>query len=307
MMASAGSGFVRLWTTTDSRLPVAHPQQHFRPAMIFYGQPYERSREVPMKTFLLAGVAIAALAVPAMAADLSPARAPVYTKAPAPVPAFSWTGFYIGANIGGGWATATDSATLTLTGVGTFGASTSSTASGVIGGGQIGYNWQAGNVVFGVEADFDGSGERSTSTLLCPTAACGAIISSATATDKVEDFGTVRGRLGLAFDRWLVYATGGASWQTVNSVYAVTAAGLTTGVASSTTTRGGYAVGGGVETALWGNNWIGGVEYLYLDTGTFGTGTASLAAIAPAPAGSTLATTARIQNNIVRARLSYKF
>jgi outer membrane immunogenic protein len=258
-----------------------------------------------MKAFLLAGAALAALVAPAMAADLSPA--PIYTKAPPPVPVFSWTGFYLGVNVGGGWAKDTDSATLTLTGVGTFGASTSTNSNGVIGGGQIGYNWQVANIVLGVEADIDGSSENSTGTLLCPTAACGAIISSATANDKIKDFGTVRGRLGLAFDRWLVYVTGGGSWQTVNSIYTVTAAGVATGVANSTTTRGGYAVGGGVETALWSNNWIGGVEYLYLDSGTFGTGTASLAGIAPAPAGSTLATTARIQNNIVRARLSYKF
>jgi len=139
-----------------------------------------------------------------------------------------------------------------------------------------------------------------------PLAACGGIIASATAFDRIEDFGTARGRIGWAFDRVLVYATGGASWQTLKGSYAVTAAGVTTPLFSSTTTRLGYAIGGGVETPLWGN-WIGGLEYLFLDSGTFGTGTASLAPIAVAPAGSTLSTVDRIQNSIVRARLSYKF
>jgi outer membrane immunogenic protein len=258
-----------------------------------------------MKGFVLACAALAVIAVPAMAADMSSAR--MYTKAPMPAPVFSWTGFYLGANIGGGWAQVTDSATAAVPGIGTFSASPSSTASGVIGGGQIGYNWQAGNFVFGVEADIDGSGEKSTSTGLCPTSVCRAISASVTATDKVEDFGTARGRIGLAFNRWMIYATGGASWQNINTSYAATTAGATTALASSTTNRAGYAIGGGAEAALWSNNWIGGFEYLYLDTGTFSTGTASLAAIARAPAGSTLATTARVQNNILRARLSYKF
>jgi outer membrane immunogenic protein len=224
-----------------------------------------------MKKFLLAGAALAALAVPAMAADLSPA--PMYTKAPVPAPVFSWTGFYVGANIGGGWAQVTDSGTAAIPGVGTVSTSASSTTSGVIGGGQIGYNWQAGSFVFGVEADIDGSGEKSTNTGLCLTAGCVANGASGTATDKVEDFGTARGRIGLAFDRWMIYATGGASWQTINTSYAVTAAGVTTASANVTTTRAGYAVGGGVEAALWSKNWIGGLEYLYLDTGTFSTGT----------------------------------
>jgi len=111
------------------------------------------------------------------------------------------------------------------------------------------------------------------------------------------ELSTQKARLRLIANCKRRRLSGGGSWQTVNSIYTVTAAGVGTGVANSTTTRGGYAVGGGVETALWSNNWIGGVEYLYLDSGTFGTGTASLAGVAPAPAGSTLATTARIQNN----------
>jgi outer membrane immunogenic protein len=258
-----------------------------------------------MKSFVLAGAALAVIAVPAIAADMTPAR--MYTKAPMPTPAFTWTGFYLGANIGGGWAQVTDSGTAVVPGIGTVNASPSSTASGVIGGGQIGYNWQAGNFVFGVEADIDGSGQQSTNTGLCSTAVCGAISASVTATDKVEDFGTARGRIGFAFDRWMIYATGGASWQTINTNYVATVAGITIPLANPTTTQAGYAIGGGVEAALWGNNWIGGLEYLYLDTGTFSTGTASLAAIPRAPVGSTLATTARVQNNIVRTRLSYKF
>ena len=260
-----------------------------------------------MKKLVLAATVIVtfAAAAPAMAADLR--VAPMHTKAPVAAPAFNWTGFYVGANLGGGWARDTDSVTASITGVGAISGNADTTASGVIGGGQIGYNWQAGNIVFGVEGDIDGSAESSTNTILCPVAFCRGVIASSTVSDKVEDFATARARVGLAFDRWLVYVTGGASWQTVNASDTATAAGVNTALFSSTTTRGGYAVGGGVETALWGNNWIGGVEYLYLDSGTFSTGAASLAPIPRAPVGSTLATTARIQNSILRGRLSYKF
>ncbi len=192
-------------------------------------------------------------------------------------------------------------------GVGTAYGKARSDTSGVIGGGQIGYNWQIGKIVLGFEADIDGSGQNSSGTVFCPIATCRGVIASATANDSVQDFGTFRGRLGYAYDRWLVYGTGGASWQNVKESYSVSAAGVGTPLFSSNTTHFGYAVGGGVETMLWNNHWIGGVEYLYLDSGTFGIGTSSLAAVPLAPAGSTLSTNGHFQNNVVRARLSYKF
>jgi outer membrane immunogenic protein len=257
-----------------------------------------------MKKLLIATAISLALATVASAADLPP---PIFTKAPVSAPAWSWTGFYVGANVGGGFGRDTDTVTAVLPGIGTAYGKARSDTSGVIGGGQIGYNWQVGKIVLGVEADIDGSSQKSSGTIPCPVGGCGGVIASATANDSLQDFGTFRGRVGYAFDRWLVYGTGGTSWQSVKESYSVSAAGVGVPLFSSTTTHFGYAAGAGVEAMLWDSHWIGGVEYLYLDSGTFGVGASSLAAVALAPAGSTLTTSGHFQNNVVRARLSYKF
>ena len=148
-----------------------------------------------MKKFLLGGTILAALvvSVPAMAADM-PVKAPVY-KAPVVVPeVFSWTGFYIGGNLGYSWGradtdfTETTSATVvtqvfrtagpnlisttttTVPGVTAIGSSRTN-LNGVIGGGQMGYNWQSGSMVYGFEADLQATGERGGDTI-CITAGC---------------------------------------------------------------------------------------------------------------------------------------
>jgi outer membrane immunogenic protein len=252
-----------------------------------------------MKRLLLATTAALALAAPAFAADL-PAAMP--TKAPAYVPAWSWSGFYIGGNLGGAWARASDTETATFPG-GTIVTGTSETLTGVIGGGQIGYNWQTGAFVFGLEADIDGSSQNTTNSVTLPG---GGTLS---ATDRVNAFGTVRGKLGWAADRWMFYVTGGLSWQNLSSnVSFTTPGGLMSGIGSGSTTRAGYAVGAGVATALW-SNWFGGVEYLYLDTGSFNSFTSPtlVGALGPFPAGTVFTDSTRVQNNVVRAFLNYKF
>src|SRR5690349_13361154 len=137
-----------------------------------------------MKKVLLTTVGLVALGMaPALAADL-PAR--TYTKAPpavAPLP--TWTGFYIGAM--GGWGKE-DANNLAM--------------SGGFGGGTVGYNWQTGPVVFGVEADAAWADIKSSAT----------IPNVATASAKIQDMGTVRGRIGYAFDQVLFYGTGGYAW-----------------------------------------------------------------------------------------------
>jgi outer membrane immunogenic protein len=219
-----------------------------------------------MKRLLLATVALTAFGtVAALAADL-PARMP--TKAPAMIGGYNWTGFYLGVNAGGAW--------------GSFdvAGANSDDLSGFAGGGQIGYNWQAPGspIVFGIEADAQGSSQRRTVT-----------VGALSASEKLPFFGTVRGRLGFAQDRWMIYATGGLSYQTVE----LNVTGPL-GSASSDNTKAGYAVGGGVEWALW-DRWTTKVEYLYLDSGN---------------TGSTLFGTnfnGRITNNVVRAGLNYRF
>jgi outer membrane immunogenic protein len=218
-----------------------------------------------LRKFLLATFATVAFANVASAADL-PARAPAVPY----VAPYSWTGFYAGVNVGGGWGRVTDDA------------GASSNLNGVIGGGQIGYNWQMNNLVLGVETDFQGSGQRASSN--------GFILGvPVSVTGHIRYFGTVRGRIGYAWDRWMVYATGG---------WAYTNVGLDVntpfGSASSNTTKSGATVGGGVEWAFAGP-WSAKLEYLYIDTGTQ---SVTLLGITD---------NARIRNHIGRVGLNYRF
>src|SRR5262249_54273722 len=182
-----------------------------------------------MKKLALGGTMLVALAMsaPAMAADM-PVKAPII----APV-VFSWTGFYVGGNIGYSWGRADADFTETTSGtsssqvfrtagptpvgpptVTTFGpltvaGSARADLNGVIGGGQAGYNWQNGSMVFGFEADIQATGERGDS-IICITAGCplGGIF--ATESYKLKWLSTLRGRVGVAVaPKWLLYATGG--------------------------------------------------------------------------------------------------
>ena len=223
---------------------------------------------------------------PAFAADL-PSRVapPVYV--PPPLPVFTWTGFYAG--VQGGYAFGKDNATATAFGanrrrtVGGEGgggipitvnavaaartgrttlANISSSPSGVVGGGHVGYNFSTAGLlggflgpagVFGIEGDAEGLDNSKT---VFAGAAFGRI--------KSDLQGSIRGRLGIGFDRFLVYGTGGAAFGDFKSTY-----GLGPFVAQSTdTTRVGYTVGGGLEYAFT-NNWSFRAEYRYSDYGAF--------------------------------------
>ncbi len=199
-----------------------------------------------MKKFLLASAAVAALATGAQAADLGAPRAPVAAAVIAP--AFSWTGFYLGAHVGYGWAQAryTDFS-------GTF-ANGSTTANGVFGGIQGGYNWQFNNIVLGLEADVSAGGLRRTYAL--------------TATESyrasVPFLSSIRARAGFAADRALIYATGGLGIVSFQDRIFTTATNAT--LATGSTTRVGYTLGAGVEYAFT-PNWTAKVEYLYYGFG----------------------------------------
>jgi outer membrane immunogenic protein len=206
----------------------------------------------------LAAATLAVLAGSATAADLG-ARAPAPYQPPLPPPPlFSWTGCYIGGNIGGGWAShSSNDVTGAVTGV--IGADLGShTASGFIGGGQIGCDYQAGVWVFGVQGMFDGSGMQGSN-----TDATGLFVVNS----NIPWLATVTGRVGVtAAPTVQVYAKGGGAW--VRDNYTVTAVpGIALGNASSTPS--GWTVGGGVEWAFAGN-WTAFAEYNYLDFGTPG-------------------------------------
>lgn len=205
-----------------------------------------------MKRILLAGTALLALtaAQPTLAAD-----APVY-KGPAPVAAavFNWTGLYIGATAGYGFGN-----TYQFDNGGAFTSGTFDWNGGVAGG-TIGYNWQTGALVFGVEADLSWSGIKGSITSP-PGWGCGV---SPTCHNEVKWFGTVRGRLGLAMDRFLPFVTAGVAY---GRLYADFTACAPVQFCIEET-RTGWTAGGGFEWAF-APNWSLKVEYLYIDLGQF--------------------------------------
>ena len=216
-----------------------------------------------MKRLVLASVAVATLMGAANAADIA-RRAAMPTKAVQYTQMYNWTGAYVGINGGGGWGRSNFSAPATS---GDF-----NTSGGLIGG-TIGYNYQVNQAVFGVEGDLDWSNIRGSS-------ACGVGLNCATRNNRL---GTARGRIGYAFDRFMPYVTGGLAVGGVkNSI---------SGAGDSTSTKAGYALGGGLEAALTGP-WTAKVEYLYVDLGRNS-----------AP----LASDASFKASTVRAGLNYRF
>ncbi|MBB4367311.1 outer membrane immunogenic protein [Bradyrhizobium sp. cir1] len=196
------------------------------------------------KNLLLAAVSLVALsaAAPALAADLA---ARPYTKAPAMVATiYDWSGFYIGINGGGG----SSHATWDFVGVGREG---SHDATGGTVGGQIGYRWQSGQWVFGVEgqgnwADFSGDN-------------LSALFATRNRT-KMDAFGLITGQVGYAWNNVLVYVKGGAA--VVSDKYEIY--GLGGGLLASTSdTRWGGTVGAGLEYGF-APNWSVGVEYNHI-------------------------------------------
>lgn len=214
------------------------------------------------KLLYAAAVSIAAVST-AAAADL---RQPMYTKAPPPAPVlFSWTGFYIGANVGGKWLSSThDDVTAGGTTV-SFGDNDSSW----IAGGQLGYNWQAPGSpwVFGVEGDIDAHDFNRS---LIVATAIGPFVAGDTFTLESHWQASLRGRIGYAIDRVLLYATGGAAFTQVKGT--ATLVGI--GTVTDDNTRVGATVGGGLEWAVWNNISLG-VEgrYTWYGDETFAAGT----------------------------------
>ena len=259
---------------------------------------------------------------------------PVKAPPPAAAPAFSWTGFYIGANVGGAWSpnnggsdfgplfppfailppltpvfTVIPGQLATLAGSGR--------SSGVIGGGQIGYNWQINQVVLGVEADAVGSGLKGSTASASRT--FGPPILPVTVTQTVTvDFGHIdwmasfRGRAGVAVDRALFYATGGAAVARIGGSTTTLVNGPGIGLPAGSfaasnggaTTLWGWTVGGGAEWAF-SNNWSVAGEYRHTDFGNRGT-TFNV----PDGLGGVFATgtsSSRLTVDQATARLNYRF
>jgi outer membrane immunogenic protein len=213
-----------------------------------------------------AGLIALAIAVPAVAADL-PVR--TYTKAPAIVAAaYDWSGFYIGLNGGGGWGHKCWDRNTGLNG--TFLAAEGCTdPSGGVAGGQVGYRWQRGAWVFGLEAQGDWANLRGTNlSLIVPGGQFAINVPVGTGPNnqsRVNAFGLFTGQIGYAFNTVLLYAKGGAA--VVADKYIGYNALTGIAIDSASETRWGAAVGAGVEYAF-SANWTAGLEYDHLFMGT---------------------------------------
>jgi outer membrane immunogenic protein len=203
------------------------------------------------------------LATPASAADLG---ARPITKAPmaAPIAAYDWSGFYIGAHIGGtsadkDWSVVPATVFAPLGVVipvpGAFSIG-SHRAEGFIAGGQAGFNWQTGAWVFGLEGQFSWTNADGEHVCL------GGVLTCRT---EMNWMATAAGRVGYAFNNLLVYAKGGAAFvDEDHSIFITGAPGL--GAATGSVTRTGWMVGAGLE---WGftPNWSAKIEYNFMDFG----------------------------------------
>lgn len=244
------------------------------------------------------------------AADLS-------TKAPpiAPVAVYNWTGFYAGLNVGGVWANTDIDYTASLFGFSgapgaaflNAGTSGRLKTSGFTGGGQVGYNYQTGAVVWGLEADLNYTGLSGTRFIALNFAPIGVNITDPfTQTMQSNWLATFRGRLGYATGPLLFYATGGLAVANVSYTdFAFFPASNSINAASSSSTRTGWTVGGGAEWMI-APKWSVKAEYLYVDLGnTTYTSTNSVLNVAPNLA--TITHDHRLTENIGRVGFNYKF
>jgi outer membrane immunogenic protein len=232
--------------------------------------------------------------------------------------AADWTGFYAGANIGysfGRTDATVDSFTLPppYDPVVLPGGNVGLKPNGIIGGMQLGYNWQAGSWVYGLETDFQFSGQKDSkqvSTLFFDvpcngsTNTCDAI-SSTDVTAKLSWFGTLRTRIGQDFSGLFGYVTGGLAYGRIkiSGTNTIALDELQNGtiddiyqrVFSVSKTKAGWTIGAGIEGQTGANNWTWRLEYLFLDFGNVGL------------AGSGLSGANDITDHIVRLAVNYRF
>lgn len=225
---------------------------------------YHMSRRLIVTNILAAVLSVGAV----QAADL-PARMPV--KAPVvAAPIFTWTGFYVGAHAGYGWGSNGWGDPIdTLNGplfAGDGPYSPKYDIDGGLAGGQIGVNWQVNQFVFGLEADGAWANIKGEGSVNSPVFGNNCLASGDPCTTKIDALGTITGRLGVASDRALFYAKGGAAWASVKHTSGSHLDPAFSYSAEVDETRWGWTVGAGVEYAF-APNWSAKVEYSYIDLG----------------------------------------
>jgi outer membrane immunogenic protein len=215
-----------------------------------------------MRPIILAGSALAALALGSGSAMAQPA----------------WSGVYLGVNAGGAWG---QSDVTSTTDAGTYFAGSSVTSingngtadlspNGFTGGAQLGWNWQSGNVVFGLEGDFNAMDLSEGRTVTAGYPCCAPSTYTLNQEVSTDWLATLRPRVGMTAGNWLLYGTGGLAVTEVNLNESFTdnfgAAPHALENGSVSETRYGWTLGAGAEVDL-GNSWSIKGEYLYADFG----------------------------------------
>jgi outer membrane immunogenic protein len=256
-----------------------------------------------MRNLLLSGIALGVLVSPVLAADFAPSFK-------APIPLYTWTGCYVGGDIGGGFANqgVLNSSQLPFAIIGSQDTvNTTATGSTVIGGGHVGCNYQwAPSLVIGVEADFSGTSLNAYANAQSTFAGVGASGGGINWSTHLDSIATVRGRLGYAWTpNTLLYMTAGGAWgrtsfSSTDIFFLGCPACATT---SFSNTSSGVVLGGGVEWAPWSNNWTIRAEYLWYSLG----GTSRTGFVPGIATPATSVTWNSLNMSSGRAGLSYKF
>ena len=215
-----------------------------------------------------AGIAALSFVASSFSAQAADIPRPVYKAPHAVVAYYNWTGFYAGINGGYGWGTSNWDV-----------AGISNKPKGGLVGATLGYNYQVGSFVWGLEGDIDWS-------MIKGDSACGV---GSTCETKNTWLSTVRGRIGYAFDRFLPYLTAGGAFGDVKAP--INPAGV-----SANKSQIGWTAGAGLEYAFLGN-WSAKLEYLYVDLGKMD----------PAFTAPVVSNGVSFKENIVRAGLNYRF
>lgn len=267
-----------------------------------------------MKKLVLALAVLACSAVGALAADMA-------VKAPrmADPIAYNWSGWYAGVNAGGAWNDTRDDVFPTgcfLTGAcgapATLNVLRSDSfrlnGAGFTGGAQAGYNWQRERWIFGIEGDinYNGINDGNATNRLVAAPLVGNFVH--TESDRMDWFGTLRGRVGMTVTpSFLLYGTGGLAFGQVKSASTVAFTSTPDTYAGSTDqTRAGWTLGAGGEWMI-APRWSIKAEYLYVDLGKVSSTTACVAGCGPFVPAPSYQTDLRVHENIVRAGLNYHF
>jgi outer membrane immunogenic protein len=242
----------------------------------------------------------AMIGTPVLAADMAVKAPPML-----PPPVFSWTGFYAGAEIGGGWATQQTTIVTQPSATPAFPPGdvlNPINLSGALGGLYGGYNYQVNQVVFGIDGDYTWANLSGTGSDISPVPGNGDV---ANHWDRMNWVATVAGRLGYAYNNWLFFAKGGWAWAGFDGFTTTSSpAGVLLNSSTTSSTRNGWTVGTGAE---WGfaAHWSAKLEYDYVGFNTSATAITETSAATGAVTFPTRSTTSHL--NMVKAGVAYRF